>query len=66
MLEYVLCLERKGEQENHNAVFIASFPYGHSLIPRSSDIQTPFWMPSGSLLEVKIEVESGDSFFNSY
>jgi len=35
MLEYVLCLERKGEQENHNAVFIASFPgqvtYTHSL-----------------------------------
>jgi len=23
-------------------------------------------MPSGSLLEVKIEVESGVSFFNSY
>jgi len=29
-------------------------------------VQTPFWMPSGSLLEVKIEVKSGDSFFNSY
>lgn len=51
MLKYVLCLERKGEQENHNAVFIASFPYFHSLIPRSSDIHIAWIQTQNSELD---------------